>query len=259
MCWTLIYIALAFIFCEYEFSTSNVLYRIFSSLFSPQGHGIMWFMYSLIGFYLIIPIISPYLRAASQRELTFIVMLILLAFSLPFISLILDVAQGPRSFLFYFSGFGGYFILGYYLHSHPHVISMGAASIGMAISILAPVVVKLLNIEVAYFSLFWYLSLPVALMCIFWFKLLQYFSPYFNRLSLRTKNVIAILSSYCFGIYLCHILFMKYLVKNLGFIQGINNMPLQICAIFFLTLILSLVFVMIISKTRCGRFLLATK
>lgn len=259
ICWTVIYLTLDFVFHEYHFNAASVTYRILSSLFSPQGHGILWYMYALMGFYLVVPIISPWLRNATLKELLYCVILILLAFSIPYIALILDVGRGPQSNLFYFSGFGGYFILGYFLHNNPNVISMKLASLGMIISVVLPVIIKISNIEVDYFSLFWYLSLPVAAMCIFWFKGIQRFSKYFDRLSINTKRIISLLSSYSFGIYLCHILFMKYLVKRLDFIQNTTNAAVQTALIFIITLACSLIFVIFISKTKLGRYLFATK
>lgn len=259
LCWTIIYLMFDYIYHEYEFSIHSVAYRLLSSIFSPQGHGIMWYMYALMGFYLIIPIISPWLKKASVNELTFCILLTLVAYSIPYLSMILEVGVGPQSNLFYFSGFGGYFILGYYLHNHPNIIRFRYTSIGMIIAVLIPVIIKLMHFDVDYYSLFWYLSLPVALMCIFWFKLIQRCSIFFDKLPSNFKNLIATTSSYCFGIYLCHIMFMKYIVKKLDIIQQLQSSFLQTILIFVFTLLLSTVFVIIISKTKFGKYLFATK
>lgn len=51
------------------------LSTIASIPFSAQGHGVLWFMYTLAGLYLLTPIISPWLAKASRRELQFYLLL----------------------------------------------------------------------------------------------------------------------------------------------------------------------------------------
>lgn len=52
--WSIFYIA-----CRYFFdgTSEGIAKSILSIPFSPQGHGVMWFMYTLAGLYLIAPIL----------------------------------------------------------------------------------------------------------------------------------------------------------------------------------------------------------
>ena len=44
--------------------------KIFFSIpFSPQGHGVLWFMYVLIGLYFVAPVISPWLQETNKKTL----------------------------------------------------------------------------------------------------------------------------------------------------------------------------------------------
>lgn len=82
------------------------------------GH--LWYVYMLIGLYLLVPIISPWLQSASKRLLRFYLGIWLVTSMLPYIHLVFPEVWGerywnPTPMLYYFTGFGGFFILGFYL------------------------------------------------------------------------------------------------------------------------------------------------
>ena len=82
------------------------------------GH--LWYIYMLIGLYLVTPIISPWLQQASKRELEGYLGLWIITTFLPYIHLVYPEVLGEAFWndtplLYYFTGFIGYFILGYYL------------------------------------------------------------------------------------------------------------------------------------------------
>lgn len=54
--WTSFYIAVKV--CDGELKGHELLRSVISIPFSAQGHGVLWFMYTLIGLYLVTPIIS---------------------------------------------------------------------------------------------------------------------------------------------------------------------------------------------------------
>ena len=54
---------------------SDLIKYLFSIPFSAQGHGILWFMYTLIGLYLLAPILSYWLRSVAKKELQFYLVL----------------------------------------------------------------------------------------------------------------------------------------------------------------------------------------
>lgn len=74
----------------------------------------------LIGLYLVTPVISPWIERASKRELEGYLGLWLLTTFLPYIHQVYPEVLGETFWndtplLYYFTGFIGYFILGYYL------------------------------------------------------------------------------------------------------------------------------------------------
>lgn len=51
------------------------LVTFFSIPFSVQGHGILWFMYTLVGLYVLAPVISPWLEKADEKALRYYLLL----------------------------------------------------------------------------------------------------------------------------------------------------------------------------------------
>ncbi len=82
------------------------------------GH--LWYVYMLMGLYLLVPVISPWLRTASKRTLQAYLGIWAVTTLLPYIHMIFPELLGecfwnPTPMLYYFTGFGGYFLLGFYL------------------------------------------------------------------------------------------------------------------------------------------------
>jgi surface polysaccharide O-acyltransferase-like enzyme len=72
----------------------------------------LWYVYMLIGLYLFIPIISKFVRNASEKEILYflLVWFVVISFSRPYLS-----RFQPRIDVHYFAGYLGYLVLGHYL------------------------------------------------------------------------------------------------------------------------------------------------
>ena len=82
------------------------------------GH--MWFIYMLLGLYLLVPVLSPWLEQCTKRQLQGYLGLWAFTTCLPYIHLWFPQVLGecfwnPTPMLHYFTGFAGYFVLGYYI------------------------------------------------------------------------------------------------------------------------------------------------
>ena len=82
------------------------------------GH--MWFIYMLLGLYMLVPIISPWLEQCSKCQLQGYLGVWAFTTLLPYIHLWFPEVLGecfwnPTPMLHYFTGFAGYFVLGYYI------------------------------------------------------------------------------------------------------------------------------------------------
>ena len=90
----------------------------------PSMGGHLWFMYPLIGIYLIIPVVSPWLEKATAKEERIFLGLFVLSTFIPWIHrFITDELWGECFWngftaLWYCSGYLGYLVLAHYIHYH---------------------------------------------------------------------------------------------------------------------------------------------
>lgn len=250
--WSLFYIACKYFDNGMEYG--NLVRSILSIPFSAQGHGVMWFMYTLAGLYLIAPIISAWLERASKRELEIYILLWLLSTCYPIISLVLTTQSDNTNILYYLSGFVGYFILGYYLTKYPDTISNMILIPSTLIAMVAPIVCKILGWEVNFYEMFWYLSIFVVAMTIAIFKLITKYSD-----QCAVGNIVTNISNLSFGIYLTHIFIMRFVLWRCDFILNINSHILQTIVVIILTFIESLGLSYIIAKLPMGNYIIGYK
>lgn len=135
----------------------------------PDNGGHLWFMFPLIGLYLIMPVVSPWLEKASARDLrTFLYVFILSTF-MPFLH---RYVNGGMTFsdghvinseiwgecfwngfgmFWYCSGYLGYLVLAYYIRHHLHWDRARRFRIGAACALVG-----------ALFTgwSFWYVGVP---------------------------------------------------------------------------------------------------
>lgn len=96
---------------------------IYVPLNFPGNAGHLWFIFPLIGLYLFIPVISPWLRKATKREELFFVILFLISTCMPYLNFFVGEVWGQCLWneyhtLWYFSGYLGYMVLAHYIHKH---------------------------------------------------------------------------------------------------------------------------------------------
>ena len=89
--------------------------------FNSRWGGHLWYIYMLVGLYLLAPIISPWIERASKRQLQFYLLIWLLTTLLPYLNYFVNPEIWGACFwnvsptFYYFTGFAGYFLLGYYV------------------------------------------------------------------------------------------------------------------------------------------------
>lgn len=115
----------------------------------PMTAGHLWFIFPLIGLYLFIPVISPWLRKVGRREEKFFIILFLISTCMPYLNFFVGEVWGQclwNSYhtLWYFSGYLGYLVLAHYIHRHLTwgtrrriVVGSIAMTIGAIITILS--------------------------------------------------------------------------------------------------------------------------
>lgn len=254
LCFTALYMILNYL----DGGQINWLQKICSIPFSNQGHGILWFMYTLIGLYFISPILSRWLEVVSKRELEFYLMLWGITLCFPLLSMFVETNLSNTGMLFYFSGYVGYFVLGHYLSKYLKTLSLKVMILPTMIVIAAPVAFKVLHIEVDFYSVFWYLSIFVAILTVTMFRLFTFKSIKLEKGTVA-ERIITTTSGLSFGIYLIHIAIMRNLLWKQEWIINIPNYYVQYLVIVVLTFATSFIITYLISYLPFGDYIIGFK
>lgn len=186
----------------------------------------LWYLYMLVGIYLMMPVISPWLAQASRKDLKRFLYIWGVTLVLPLFQLILPMIgyQGnyghmgilgvcdwnPFGTFYYFAGFLGYVVLAYYLKKYPLNYSLKEILIravplfmaGYAITFGGFVwIQKLFPGDYAYLEILWFFTgVNVFLMTFAVFIVIQKTNITNLKWAMRLKQ----LAGLTFGIYLCH-------------------------------------------------------
>ena len=203
--------------------------------------GILWFMYCLAGMYLLTPILSRWLVLAKVKEIEFYLLLWLMTLCVPFVELFTPVNESDTSWLYYFHGYVGYYVLGFYLQNYKGKgwlwTNIGKVMWGIVLllfSIVLPLALFILQIEVDFYRVCWYLSITVALQCVAWWSLVKRMMKAATQLPVW----VGVLSNLCFGIYLVHILVMRNFLWEMEWMMNMNGI-VQIVVCTILTFLIS--------------------
>ena len=251
--WSIFYIAINFIKGDCQ---GSLMKELISIPFSAQGNPVLWFMYTLIGLYLLAPIISRWIENVSRKEMEFYLGLWGISLCYPILSSFLSINQGTTGILYYFTGYAGYFTLGAYLKKYPERISFKNIIPLMGIAILAPIICKIAQINVNFYEVFWYLSIFVVIQCVFWFQTITKLPLKFSN---RVETMLTRISNLSFGIYLIHIFIMRYVLWECDFIQNMDSSILQTVIIAVLTFVLSTIACYLISLLPFSAYLIGYK
>lgn len=251
--WTLTYVAVNI----YKTPENVKIARTLLSIpFAAQGHGVLWFMYTLAGLYLLSPVISAWLEKAEKKDLEIVLSLWAVTLCYPILEQWLEINEGNTGILYYFGGYAGYFLLGFYLKKHPSAISLPAVIAIAATGMVVLYLTKSFGIEVDFYKMFWNLSIFVVALCVAIWETIVIIT---NKLSFKEPALLIRISNLSFGIYLCHILIMRELLWNIGWIESVENYVLQTVIVLCLTFIISLFLCILLSKLPFAQFLIGYK
>lgn len=236
--------------------SSHIWKGVLSIPIQAQFSSTLWFMYMLAGLYLLAPILSAWLRNATKRECLFYLCLWLVTLCYPLVRNILIVNESYSGILYYFGGYAGYFLLGYYLRFYLNTESMWRCSLFIGGPLFVAATIKLIGLQIIFYDLFWYLSFFVAMMSMGWFLLIKKTSVISDESS-RIYHYVALISNCCFGIYLVHIFIMRSVVWHWSWLYDMGIM--QIILVTILTFIGSLVVTWLISYLPGAEYIIGFK
>ncbi|WP_085617701.1 MULTISPECIES: acyltransferase [unclassified Pseudomonas] len=250
--WSVLYIIWKVNFEGAKFDPSQNIVEI---LFSPAYYH-LWFIYSIIGLYLAVPIIRPFTSSASNSSLLyFIIIWFAVVALLPWMQKVLGVRS--RYELNLFTGFLGYLVLGAYLgrlkYTRKHAI-LSTFAIATSFLITTYGTYHLSKFKGSLdATLYDYLAPTVIISACAWMILIKYIA---DDSAIKLPKILTTLatsiSTLSFGIYLVHAMIitaLKYGTFGFKMSALYGNSTYSIPLTITSTLIISYIIIYVISKT----------
>lgn len=222
--WSLVYVIYDIIERDKDFNSVIEMVYFFIRKIFHGGQYHLWFIYTIMGLYLFVPILRKWIKNSTKKEILYflIIWVITIIYGIPHLKGYL-----PKIYLVNFSGYLGYMVLGYYLSQlkqQKNYLSIIYIVLGVSITIIGT---YFLTTKSSSFNgyFYGYLTPNVLIVSIGIFLL-------FKELKIKSKRINTVLeyiSRYSFGIYLSHVLVLKLLTKiglNWSFTNAILSIPL---------------------------------
>ena len=210
-------------------------------LHGSQYH--LWFVYTLLGIYLMIPILRKWIKQASIKEIQYFLIIWLCTFlyALTWLKPYLPAIE------INFSGYLGYMVLGYYLNQiniSKKIIPVISIIIGLTTTIFCTYGLTKLQqkFDVSYLNGLTFNVMAYAVGVFLFFKQITIKSGWLG-------NVLNFIGNYSFGIYLVHVLIIKILntaAINWKMMHPIFSIPLT----SFICLSLSALIIYLLRKVK---------
>ena len=216
----------------------------------------LWYLYMLVGLYLVIPIFSAWMQQATQKELKLFLQVWGITLFLPYVKMVAPMLgymgnYGNMGILgecdwnaygsfYYVSGFIGYLVLAHYLVKYPlqwswrkiALIGLPMWLVGYAITFGGYVLMnERFPGNYAYLEVLWlFSSINVFMMTFPIFITIQ-------KLKVQSSPWLSRMASMTFGIYLCHFVFVQmgydlYLHLLPGGVPTLVRIPLNAVTVF---------------------------
>ena len=239
-----------------EFLSGNIVFndlitKITMIPFAPQV-GTYWFIYTIFGIYIISQPIAKWLDGCARRDVSFILLIWGVTLFIPYVSLIHPAFSNMTSYsgglLYYFYGYLGYALLGFYLRKYVNINFNVKHIIILMIICCIPLILYQIR-HIPHNVIQDRLSINITLLAICYFLIIKHikFSP-------KIAKIVYTVAQHSFGIYLIHIPIMRSVIWPLLEIYDINYI-IQIPLIVLLTFILSYFVVYLIAKLPYSKYI----
>jgi surface polysaccharide O-acyltransferase-like enzyme len=245
--WGIAYFAWRFFVNHEELSLNSILQGIFTG---PYFH--FWFLYMLVGLYLITPILRVIVAYSDRKLLGFFILLWFLGVAVaPLLSLF---GYSLESNVFVILGWVGYYLLGIYLLQ----VRLSSTKLfillilGLTWTAVGTYFMTAIFGGIRSFFFNDYLSASVILTSVALFQLLRTFSPIrLGTRSPRTGRLLHQISQNTLPIYLFHVMILESLQKGyFGFKISVTtlNPAIEIPLITILTLVICLAVISLLNR-----------
>lgn len=207
-----------------DYTAGTLAQRLYTFIFNFNFDTTpLWYLYMLIGLYIIMPIINSWLVQATQKEIKTLLHIWIFTLFLPYIKMVAPLLGYTGNYghmglfgecdwnvygtFYYISGFIGYLILAYYLKKYPlnwnwkkmTAICTPMFAVGYAITSVGYIVTnEYFPGNYAYLEILWYFAgINVFMMTFPVFITIQ-------KLNTRPRKWLSQAAKLTFGVYLCH-------------------------------------------------------
>lgn len=211
-----------------DHSLSQLWVKLYTFIFNFNFDTVpMWYLYMLIGLYLILPVINGWLQNASRKDLKLFLSIWGISLFIPYLKMLAPVLGFQGNFgnmgilgicdwndygtFYYFSGFVGYLVLAYYLVKYPLDwswkkmlgITLPMFLVGYFITSYGYILTQqFFPGNYANLEIIWYFAgINVFMMTFPVFVIVQ-------KLKIPSSAWLSRMASFTFGIYLCHFVFV---------------------------------------------------
>ncbi|MFB9057604.1 acyltransferase [Mariniflexile ostreae] len=258
--WSFIFVIIKFF--QNELTVSESINKLLLFPILPVT-GVYWFVYAICGLYLIIPIVSPWLKESNKKTLQVILAIWFLTLLIPYLNLIFHSniyeINGHYNFItVYLGGFIGYLFLGVYLRQYPIIFKRKLKGICI---ISALIVLGATPLLYAYFVDRKFLEIASHNLSITSALFVTSIFLFFQNFTLpdpieRAMNIIA---KYSFGIYLMHILVIRDFVWVLFESNRLSHPLLETPLISLLSLLICLIICRLIVLLPMSRYIIGVE
>lgn len=210
-----------------DYTTDTLLQRFYTFIFNFNFDTTpLWYLYMLIGLYLIMPMMSSWLTQATRKEIKTVLCIWGATLLLPYLKMVAPLLGYKGNYghmglygecdwnvygtFYYVSGFAGYLILAYYLKRFPlewswrkiAAICIPMFIAGYAITSVGYIVTnEYFPDNYAYLEIVWYFTgINVFMMTFPLFVTIQ-------KVDTKPRKWLSQMARLTFGVYLCHFTF----------------------------------------------------
>lgn len=270
--WSLLYAVVPYWGSDGVIDVEANLSRLVFNLMPHAGH--LWFVYMLLGLYVIMPVISPWLERVSKRGERAFIVVWLLSTAVPFMRLAAEATGtaevwGEASWnefgmLYYTSGFIGYIVVAHYIRKYINWSATKTVAIAIPMFVVGYLIVALpfyaqlgdiypisgsIELAVAWERSWCFATTGVALTAIALFLMFKLIAK-----PCRIYPLFERLAKLSYGIYLIHI-FVLVAVFDVVSSWGIAT-PLIMLLTATLTFIISALLTRLISLLHKSKYLI---
>lgn len=217
----------------------------------------LWFIYMIIGLYLITPILRLIVKNANDSQILYFIFIWFIATPVyKILSVFLHIKVNVD--LGFLTGYVGYYLLGFYLHNHQlNKSTKKVFYLLYTVSFLILLYGKYLSYIPAYHKKFIYFngytSPNIIFMSITIYIIFKNINYKLNNIKPILNNLIVLVSRMSFGIYFIHVLLLQ-LIKNayITFFHDfyVGNPMLSLFSITFIVFIFSFIIIWLLKKVQ---------